>query len=308
LDGFTVLYRTHAQSRAIEEAMIKYGFPYRVIGGVKFYQRREVKDILAYLRLALNPNDGISLARIYNVPNRGIGPASFEKLKEALDIDKGGGILSIAEKNGLDMGQRQLTAIRGLAKLVKELGVRSKETTPSALIRYIIKETGYESYINDKSEEGEARWENIKELFTATRKFDKLGPPEGLEKFLEEVALIQETDKLDNRERAIKLMTIHSAKGLEFSTVFVIGMEEGIFPHSRSLIDPRELEEERRLCYVAITRAKERLHLTFCRKRSLYGQNQLNSPSRFLFEIPEHLINFSPINDGETYDDFIEYY
>ena len=309
LNNFTILYRTHAQSRAVEEVMVKHGFPYRIIGGVKFYQRREIKDILAYLRLALNPCDGISLERVYNVPNRGIGRASFEKIKECQEADLGLiDYMDCIKEAKLNIGKRQLSALSELAIFLKELAEKSKELALSKLVNYILKKTNYESYINDKSVNGEERWENVKELFTATHKFDKFKPTEDLEKFLEEVALIQETDKLKDKERTVKLMTIHSAKGLEFPTVFVIGMEEGIFPHARSLINPQELEEERRLCYVAITRAKEQLYLTFCRKRSLYGQNQNNPPSRFLFEIPERLINFSPIQSGETFDDFIEYY
>lgn len=292
LNSFTVLYRTHAQSRAIEEAMVKHGFPYRIIGGVKFYQRREIKDILAYLRLSLNPNDQLSVGRIYNVPNRGIGQISFEKLIKGTD----------------GVGLKQKTAFGGLKMLIAELSAKSQELTATGLLKYLLRKIGYEKYIGDGSAEGADRWENVKELFTATKKYDSETAPAGLEKFLEEVALIQETDKLDNREKAIKLMTIHSAKGLEFPIVFIIGMEDGIFPHSRSLSNPQELEEERRLCYVGITRAKEQVYLTYCRRRLLYGQNQFNPPSRFLFEIPERLINFSPIQDGETFDDFIEYY
>lgn len=306
LDSFTILYRTHAQSRAIEEAMIKRGFPYRIIGGVKFYQRREIKDILAYLRLALNPHDEISLERIYNVPPRGIGKVSLEKLKIS---NEGKGLLYQIKTGGSDIGTKQLAALRELVDLIEGLTQKSHELTPTELIKYAIKKTDYESYINDKTEEGEARWENVKELFTATRKYNDYNPREGLEKFLEEVALIQETDKLQKKDKAINLMTIHSAKGLEFPVVFMVGMEDGIFPHSRSIFDPQELEEERRLCYVGITRAKEKLCLTFCRERQLYGSAQINPPSRFLFEIPEHLLSFQPLNQRteESYDDFISY-
>lgn len=308
LNNFTVLYRTHAQSRAIEEAMIKHGIPYRIIGGVKFYQRREIKDILAYLRLAVNQNDILSFERIYNVPNRGIGSATLEKIRNTPNYK---GLISVTGDGLSNIGQKQLAALRGLAKTIQELAKKSKEVSPSNLVRYLLKKTNYESYINDKTPDGEERWENVKEILTATRKYDLPAggaPHEGLEKFLEEVALIQEVDELKEKERAIKLMTIHSAKGLEFPIVFIVGMEEGIFPHAHSLFNPQELEEERRLCYVGITRAKERVYLTYCRRRLLYGQNQINPPSRFLFEIPEYLINFSPIQNGETFDDFIEYY
>lgn len=308
LNDFTILYRTHAQSRAIEEVMIKHGFPYRIIGGVKFYQRREIKDILAYLRLALNPNDILSFERIYNVPNRGIGHASFQKIKSAIPGKTNliSHLKNLKENTGL--GKKQIDAFNKLGRIIEEISEKSKELGPSGTIKLILKKTGYESYINDGTGDGEARWENVKEIFTATKKYDELESPDGLEKFLEEVALIQETDKLDKKERAINMMTLHSAKGLEFPVVFIVGMEDGIFPHSSALFKPQELEEERRLCYVGITRAKKQLHLTFCRRRMLYGTTQVNPPSRFLFEIPEHLINFSPIQSGETFDDFIEYY
>lgn len=290
LNDFTVLYRTHAQSRALEEAMIKYGLPYRILGGVKFYQRREIKDILAYLRLAINPSDSLSLDRIYNVPGRGIGKTSYEKIR-AGDLDL--------------VGKNQLAAFEELKKLLQELAAKAGELSPGQMIKKIIKATGYEQYINDKTADGEERWQNIQELFTATKKYDALKPPEGLEKFLEEVALIQETDKLEQKKKAVNLMTIHSAKGLEFPVVFIAGMEEGIFPHASSIFDPPELEEERRLCYVGITRAKQELHLLFCRKRMIFGTTQINSPSRFLFEIPEHLVEFSRAGSG--FDDYTDF-
>ncbi len=320
---FTILYRTHAQSRAIEEALIKYGLQYRILGGVKFYQRREIKDILAYLRLAINPNDLVSWNRIYNVPVRGIGQTTWQKIK---NITKQNILETLTNASSdLGIGQKQVISLKSLAKFVEELSQKSTELSPSQLIKYILQKTNYESYINDKTSDGEARWENVKEILTATRKFDsssittelsKTAPDKstersqlGLESFLEEVALIQETDKLAKNADAINLMTIHSAKGLEFPIVFIIGMEDGIFPHSRSLFEPAELEEERRLCYVGITRAKERLYLTYCRERNLYGSTQFNAPSRFLFEIPENLINFLPLKGEKAkyFDEFIEY-
>ena len=314
LQDFTILYRTHAQSRAIEEAMVKHGIPYRIIGGVKFYQRREIKDILAYLRLIANPNDILSFERIYNVPNRGIGLATFDKVRRSPGY-KGLVSLTKIRENLADIGQKQATAIDNLVNTIQELTEKSKEMSLSNLLRYLFKKIDYETYIKGVkgqstswSIDGEERWENVRELLTVARRFDELKPPTGLEKFLEEATLIQEIDELKEREKAVKLMTIHSAKGLEFPVVFIVGMEDGIFPHARSIFNPQELEEERRLCYVGITRAKKQVYLTFCRKRSLYGQVQFNPPSRFLFEIPEHLINFSPLQEGETLDEFIEYY
>jgi len=280
-NDFTILYRTHAQSRALEESMIRHGLPYRILGGVKFYQRREIKDILAYLRLALNPLDEVSLARIYNVPGRGIGKISFEKLIS----------------NDPEISPRQKNAFSELKNLIAELNSKSKELTPTELIKFIIKKNDYEKYIVENSTDGDERWENVKELFTATKKFDVEIAPVGSEKFLEEVALIQETDKLDKKEKAVNMMTLHSAKGLEFPIVFIAGMEDGIFPHASSFFDPEEMEEERRLCYVGITRAKKRLYLTFCRRRMIYGNSQSNPPSRFIFEMPENLVKFSPFTE-----------
>jgi DNA helicase-2/ATP-dependent DNA helicase PcrA len=313
LQDFTVLYRTHAQSRSIEEAMIRYGFPYRIVGGVKFYQRREVKDVMAYLRLAINPLDSVSFQRIYNVPSRGLGLSSLEKL----NLQEGVSIISqlrAAVVSGVtSIGAKPMAAIKNLATILTETNEKSQSIPTSELVKLTLKKIGYESYIKDGTTEGEERWENVKEILTATHKYDEHKAPEGLEKFLEEVALIQETDKLDNKKTsgdgAINLMTMHSAKGLEFPIVFIIGMEDGVFPHSRSLFNPHELEEERRLCYVGITRAQKQLYLTFCRERTLYGSGQTNPPSRFLFEIPENLINFSPLNHGRQSftDDFIEY-
>ncbi|MBI2063823.1 MAG: UvrD-helicase domain-containing protein, partial [Candidatus Yanofskybacteria bacterium] len=319
LSDFTVLYRTHAQSRAIEEAMLKHGFPYRIIGGVKFYQRREIKDILAYLRLALNPNDRMSFERIYNVPARGLGQMTMQRLTKIGNITDG--LKELA--NSIGPSKKQTNTLESLANLLEELSKKSQELPLSQLVKYILNKTSYETYINDKTTDGEERWENVKEIFTATRKYDKETATEGLQKFLEEVALIQETDKYDKREEAIKLMTIHSAKGLEFPVVFLVGMEDGIFPHSRALFEQAELEEERRLCYVGITRAQSELHLTFARERMFYGTTQSNSPSRFLFEIPEHLLSFSPLSQNKSrifpqgkvrdkytkdWDDKIEYY
>ncbi len=281
LNDFTILYRTHAQSRSLEEIMIKYGFPYRILGGVKFYQRREVKDILAYLRLALNSHDTVSLERIHNVPPRGIGQALLEK------------ILNTHQ----DLSVKQSSSASEFKALLADFSQKGEELSPTEMIKHIIKKIGYEKYIIEGAVDGEDRWENVKELFTATKKYDTLHAPEGLQKFLEEVALIQETDKLANHDKSVTMMTLHSAKGLEFPTVFLVGMEDGIFPHSRSLFNPEELEEERRLCYVGITRAKKQLYLTFCRRRMIYGSSQSNSPSRFLFEIPENLVRFEPLKE-----------
>ncbi len=301
LNDFAILYRTHAQSRALEEEIVRHGLPYRIIGGVKFYERREVKDILAYLRLAYNPSDSVSFERIHNIPERGIGKITFEKIKIAIDQSRGiaKGINKCIDDGGFT-GKRR-AALIGLSDFIEELSGRAQVLPLSELITWVIRKSGYKSYIDDGTEEGEERWKNVKEIFTAAKKYDGSDSPQGLASFLEEVALIQETDKFEGSKPAINLMTFHSVKGLEFPVVFMAGMEDGIFPHSKAIFALHELEEERRLCYVGITRAKEKLCITFCRQRMLHGTPQFNPPSRFLFEIPENLVNFNPLGETEYY-------
>ena len=311
LNDLTILYRTHAQSRTLEEEFIKRGIPYRIIGGIRFYERREIKDVLAYLRLAYNPSDSVSFDRVYNTPERGLGKITYEKLKKSI-FQSGStvkGLRSAIDDHGFS-GQRA-QSISKLANFLESIHEKSSELALSELVTYILKSVDYKSYIDDGTEEGKERWKNVKEIFTATKKYD---PPAienaqalrlrsgqvGLVNFLEEVALIQETDKILDNSQAVNLMTFHAVKGLEFPIVFMAGMEDGVFPHSQSLFNQEELEEERRLCYVGITRAKEELYITFCRQRMLHGSTQFNPPSRFLFEIPENNINFSTIEDGES--------
>lgn len=312
--GFTVLYRTHAQSRAIEEALIKRGMPYRILGGIRFYERREIKDILAYLRLARNPFDGVSFKRIVNVPPRGLGSVALKKISEA-GIDSQNILKKLTE---LEIPARQKSKLNQLGLLLAKFREIAAKMPPTALIKQLLRDLDYEAFLRDRSGEGEERWENVQELFTAAKKYDPPTggkPPEGLDRFLEEVALIQDTDQLQDQDKVITLMTLHSAKGLEFPVVFIIGMEEGVFPHARSLFNPTELEEERRLCYVGITRAKQQLHLVYCRQRNLYGSLQINPPSRFIFEIPQNLVTFIPARGreqgiyryGQREDDVIRY-
>jgi DNA helicase II / ATP-dependent DNA helicase PcrA len=293
LKDMAVLYRTHAQSRAMEEALIHTGYPYQIVGGIKFYERKEIKDILAYLRLANNPKDKVSLERICNVPPRGIGKASLDKML------KGGNLTSKISK-----------AFEDFNKLLKNIEKFAKSNKLSDIIKYIIKKTEYENYLkefslskHDDHENFEERMENIKELLTVAKKYNKLIGKEGVERFLEEIALLQETDKIKKTENRITLMTTHSSKGLEFPVVFVIGLEEGLFPHSRAIINPSELEEERRLCYVAITRAKKHLFLTHTRYRNIFGRTEANLPSRFLTEIPATLTNWKMLDYNKSYDD-----
>jgi len=288
LKDFIILYRTNAQSRALEEAMIRHNLPYKIIGTIKFYHRKEIKDIIAYLKLILYPNDLVSWGRIINVPPRGIGNTTIEKIL----------------KEGLEKVSQTNPNVKKFIELLKKARQIAKNEPLNKVMAFIFKETKYKNYLHEaygeknyieNIPESEIRWQNVQELFTAVKNYNELKPPEGLRKFLEDVALISEGDEIETQKDVINLMTLHAAKGLEFPIVFIAGCEEGIFPHSRSLLEPRRLEEERRLCYVGMTRAKERLYLTFTLKRTLYGSTQANPPSRFLSDIPEHLIEFKKI-------------
>ncbi|OGZ49194.1 MAG: hypothetical protein A3C84_01700 [Candidatus Ryanbacteria bacterium RIFCSPHIGHO2_02_FULL_48_12] len=274
LHDMAILYRTNAQSRAMEEALIKRGIPYRLLGGVRFYDRKEIRDVLAYVRLAVNPDDFISLKRIINTPTRGIGKTVADKYAA----------------NTPPLNEKELAKIAPFQRVMETIRMSLAKDQTTELIRGILTITGYESYMRDGTPEGEDRWANVQELFTVTQGYDALEAPAGTQKFLEDVALISDADLVDTTQEAVHMMTVHAAKGLEFRLVFIIGLEEGIFPHSLSLGDPKGLEEERRLCYVALARAKEHLYLSFARTRSLYGEKMWNEPSRFLRDIPAHLL------------------
>lgn len=282
LNNIAVLYRTHAQSRAVEEAMIETGIPYQIVGGLKFYERREIKDVLSYLRLLVNPNDLVSLKRVINVPPRGIGPKTFDLVKDAL-----------IEKNEKELSE--LLTVRPVLKTFFEMidWLSKLEETGSLLdvMKQVLKVTGYETFLRDGTEEGEGRWENVQELFNVAGSFRKFPWKEGLNKFLEEVALMTSADELDLDSPKVTLMTLHQAKGLEFNIVFMIGFEEGILPHSRSLLEPKEIAEEIRLAYVGVTRAKQKLFLIYAQSRKTYGQRSLSVPSRILKAIPEDLLD-----------------
>lgn len=307
LSDFSVLYRTNAQSRALEEAFLKTGLPYKVIGTLKFYDRREIKDMLAYLRLIQNPRDVVAMERIINVPSRGFGKEV--NCQELINLGQGN-LLSEATP------QRR-RAWENFSRLMDELRQANQKLPLSQLLKLIIDKIGYEEYINDRTEEGRERWENLKELFTVTKKYDnslKSDLPDkekpnfnsGLQAFLEEAALMSNHDEVETNKDLVNLMTLHCAKGLEFAVVFMAGMEDGIFPHSRSLIDFSQMEEERRLCYVGITRAKEKLYLIAARLRNLFGSTTVNPPSRFLNDIPTHLVEYINFNDDETDEEGIE--
>ncbi|MBU4082646.1 UvrD-helicase domain-containing protein, partial [Patescibacteria group bacterium] len=274
LNDFAVLYRTNAQSRAIEEAFLKAGLPYKIVGSVRFYERKEVKDILAYLKIISNPDDLAGLKRVINTPPRGIGKITVQK-----EISNRASRI-FESKNA---------KIKNFAQLISELKDASQKEPLTELIKMIIDKTEYENYvrkISPTTEEGERRWENIQELLTIAGKYDSLEKEKGLEQFLEEIILLTGADELSREKGIINLMTLHCAKGLEFPVVFIVGCEEGIFPHSRSLLATEQIEEERRLCYVGITRAKQKAYLTFAARRCLYGQTMANPPSRFISNIP----------------------
>ncbi len=288
--GCAVMYRVNAQSRALEETLIRYGIPYKLVGGIRFYQRQEIKDIIAYLRVIYNQNDSISLMRIINVPARGIGQRTSAEIsawakKENTPLYHA--VKKAAQRDGIVLTPRSSYAVSCFVDLIEELTVRSRELKLSALIEELLRKTGYKAYICEQ-ENGDERWENIMELTAVAREYDSLDPPEGLAQFLEKVSLVQDTDELDERTNAVTLITLHQAKGLEFPVVFITGMEEGLLPHRKSA-SPDEVEEERRLCYVGITRAQKRAYLSYALRRSLFGGSSRTTPSRFLKDIPSEL-------------------
>jgi DNA helicase-2/ATP-dependent DNA helicase PcrA len=292
---FAVMYRVNAQSRALEEAFIRYGMPYKLVGGTRFYQRREVKDVIAYLKFLHNPDDTISLLRIINVPTRGIGAKTLAELTafaKENDISLFKALEMVAEKKGPSLGPRATIALTGFYTLTSELVRLLKELALSELFKEIVERTGYHDAILNE-EDGKDRWENIMELRTVAREYDYLEPEEALSAFLEKVSLVSDIDELDEKVNATVLTTLHQAKGLEFPVVFIVGTEEGLLPHRRSIDDPDELEEERRLCYVGVTRAKKRVYLVHTYHRNLFGTSSGTEPSRFLDDIPAELVTTS---------------
>ncbi len=298
-----ILYRTNAQSRVIEEACLRMGVPYRILGGLKFYARKEVKDVLAYLLSIYNPNDTLSLLRVINVPTRKIGLTTIGRLQSFANdrnLTLGQTLTHIEMVEGLNEStQRRLVAFRDL---LEQLRKQAQETVVSELTTHLLKEVDMEKYLKDGTDEGESRWENVQELLSVTHKYDALPPQESLANFLEEVALISEVDKLNDQSfDALTLMTLHLCKGLEFKSVTIVGCEEGIFPHSSSHLDRTQLEEERRLMYVGMTRAKEHLTLMHAQSRMLWGTTQNNVRSRFLDDIPTELIEVKSFDATSKY-------
>ncbi len=277
-----VFYRANAQSRILEEALMRYGVPYKIIGGTRFYERKEVKDALAYLRASVNENDEVSVKRVINVPKRGIGDGSIDKI-DAFARDNRIGFTA-AMHRAEDAGVSGAAA-KGLAKFLEAIyeGGNHQSEGPAEVLRIVLEKSRYMAELEEEGTvEADGRLENLAELIGFAEEF------ETVDEFLEQVALVADTDEIDNDSR-VMLMTLHAAKGLEFPLVFLAGCEEGVFPHSRSLANPEEMEEERRLAYVGITRAREVLHVSHAESRSLYGNTQYNPPSRFLDEVPDEL-------------------
>ncbi len=318
LNEFAVLFRTHAQSRALEEVFIESGIPYQIVGGLKFYERKEIKDVIAYLRLVVNYRDLISLKRVINEPARGIGDRTYQLLKDVvmkesieaannnnnLEVYLSSLMLFRSKIKDINFGPKIGKAVDAFFHLIEQFSLLEPEESLSSLMRLIVKRTNYSEWLRDGTDMGETRWENVEELFTVAEKFRGKPWREGLENFLEEVALITEIDESDNAKDCVTMMTLHSAKGLEFDTVFLVGLEEGILPHSRSLLNPAELSEEVRLAYVGLTRARKNLFLTFARRRRGFGSIQYNQPSRILRALPHEHIQYNGSDlggRGETY-------
>jgi DNA helicase-2/ATP-dependent DNA helicase PcrA len=291
LNEQVILYRTNAQSRLFEEACMRAGIPYRIVGGTKFYARREVKDVLAYLYVLLNPNDTLSLLRILNVPARKIGDTTLGHLqafasREQLNVWDA--LNRIGEVQELNEGVR--LRIEKFTEIIRDFQLRAQRLPVAEVAQQLLHEIGMEKWLRDDTDEGEERWQNVQELLTVMHKYDALDPITSLQSFLEEVALISEVDKLTEvRDDALTLMTLHLCKGLEFEHVMIAGCEEGIFPHSNSMFDKEQLEEERRIMYVGMTRAKTHLRIFFARSRSLWGNVQSNAPSRFIDDLPSEV-------------------
>lgn len=287
---FTVLYRMNAQSRAIEDILRRENIPYKIIGGLKFYERKEIKDAIAYLRLIYNPSDNLSLKRIINEPKRGVGKTSIDNIAKLSEENN----VSMYEiiKNSADYGlNRVFVNTREFVEQIEYLISKKEELKISELIKETLNRTGYTKALeNENTVEAETRIQNLEEFLTVAIEFEEEVVENSLGEFLEGITLSSDIDGMEEEEDSITLMTLHTAKGLEFPVVFLVGMEEGIFPGYKSIGEPKELEEERRLCYVGITRAKRYLFLTCAKQRTIFGSTTYNSPSRFLQEIPEEYL------------------
>ncbi len=287
---FAILYRMNTQSRAIEDILRRENIPYKIVGGLKFYERKEIKDTIAYLRLIQNTNDNLSLKRIINEPKRGIGKTSLEKVEQIAEVSETSmyEVIKRADEFGLN---RVFLNSRDFINVIEELRTKKDELSISEIIKLTLKKTGYMKALETENTiEAENRIANLDELLTVAIEFEEEFAENSLQEFLEGITLSSDIDNIEEQEDSVTLMTLHSAKGLEFPVVFLVGMEEGIFPGYQSMMEPKELEEERRLCYVGITRAKENLFLTCSKQRTVFGSTSYNPVSRFLNEIPEELL------------------
>jgi len=284
LSDMVVLYRTNAQSRPFEEILVRKHIPYRIIGGLRFYERKEIKDVLAFLRYLKNEHDQTSLNRIINIPPRGIGKVGLERI----------------HAYGIEAAAQTSEAVRDFRALIRFLREKQQTLPLAKFIKELLRATQYKAYLRDaysakrtyRGDQHEERWENIEELIGVASRYDILAPADALERFLEDAALFSHADAVDARANALNLMTMHLAKGLEFSVVFIVGCEEGLLPHARSMQSSDALDEERRLCYVALTRAKDIAHFTYVEERTLHGERTRRIPSRFLSELPEHATEY----------------
>lgn len=292
LGDMAILYRTNTQSRIFEEMLIKSGISYNMVGGLKFYERKEIKDIIAYLRVIFNPADSLSLLRIINVPKRGIGDASLAKIQAHAAANNVSLFEAVSNAAAIDgLSSRFVSKLDDLAGIIFELMNLASEAPVEDLIDRVLRDTGYlEELENERTPQAQSRIDNLHELISVAQEFAASEEENNLENFLAHVALVSDIDDTELGEDAITLMTLHSSKGLEFPVVFLVGMEEGLFPHARTLMDETEIEEERRLCYVGITRAKEKLFLSSTKMRTIYGNTVTYPPSRFLQEIPARLV------------------
>ena len=305
---FSVFYRTHAQSRVVEETFIRANIPYRIFGGLRFYERKEIKDTLAYLRLLDNRDDNVSFKRIINVPRRGLGEKTVSQIEKFAE-EQGLGLFEAAARVGeIEMAARFKTAVADFAAVVADLDKLRATTTLTQLIKLVWKRTGYVKELQaEGTAQSESRLENLNELLTVAQDYESGGSAlEDLSPFLQRLALLVSSEMSEGENEGVSFMTLHSAKGLEYPVVFMVGMEEGLFPHARSIQSESEIEEERRLCYVGMTRARERLYLAYAWSRTVYGQTGISRPSRFLEEIPEHLVtkiggNAGPAGFGAGY-------
>ncbi len=292
---FAILYRTNAQSRVMEEVLLKSNIEYAIVGGIKFYDRKEIKDILAYLRLISNPDDDISLQRVINVPKRGVGATSLDKIARYAQDHDISMFTALEEADFIGLSPKITKAVVEFKEMIKGYTGMQEYLSVTELVEEILDKSGYNDMLKaEKSIESQSRLENLDEFLSVTKEFEKSNEDKSLVAFLTDLALVADIDKLDEDDKpkdAVILMTLHAAKGLEFPVVFLMGMEEGVFPHSRSLMEEDEMEEERRLAYVGITRAEEELYLSNAQMRTLFGQTKMNPVSRFINEIPADLLD-----------------